>query len=176
MSLQLPRSYKLVLSLALVIGPIFWLMFTEDGRRRSDLVLLHLLGDPSFNIAYEQLSPAVTEALIREQFPKIDFHCQAIDSNLGDRRCAAEIASFNGLPARSARLYFAGDQLRMLQLDYRLGYHTMLTEILREQLGVPREESTGQQPVRIWPLEHGQLMLPAESPQQRTDAALIWLG
>lgn len=176
MKFQLPSSYKLLLSLALVIGPITWLMFTEDGKRRSDLVLLHVLGNPSFNIAYEKLSPAVTEGLIREQFPKVEWQCQALHSTLGDRLCAAEIASFNGLPARSAQMYFAGQGLTMLQLGYRLRYHAILERALRDGLGRPREESTGRQPVLIWPTENGQIMLPAEAPETRTDAALIWLA
>lgn len=176
MKLQLPSSYKLVLSLAVVIGPIIWLMFTEDGKRRSDLVLLHLLGDPSFDIAYEKLSPAVTEALIGEQFPKVDFQCQTITSNLGDRLCAAEIASFNALPARAAQLTYAGQQLRVLQLNYRLAYHDLLTHQLRDSLGAPREQSTAQRPVLIWSLEGGQLMLPAAPPEHPGDAALIWLA
>ncbi|MBK1647781.1 hypothetical protein CKO36_04020 [Rhabdochromatium marinum] len=166
-----------MLSLALVIGPISWLMFTEDGKRRSDLVLLHILGDPSFNIAYDRLTPGVSEALIREQFPKVEFQCEALRTALGDRLCAAEIASFNGLPARSAQLYFADEHLRMLQLGYRLRYHATLEQSLREGLGTPREESTGQQPVLIWTTEAGgQIMLPAESPRAPADAALIWLA
>ncbi|EIC20365.1 hypothetical protein [Thiorhodovibrio frisius] len=174
---KLPRSYKLLLSLALVIGPITWLMFTEDGRRRSDLFLLHILGNPSFNIAYEKLSPAVTEALIREQFPKVEFYCDTVATAFGDRLCAAKIASFNGLPARSAQLYFAGEQLRVLQLGYRRPYHEMLERSLREGLGEPQEESTAQQPVLIWMTDTGgQVMLPAEQPEAREDAALIWLA
>jgi hypothetical protein len=177
MKFQLPRSYKLLLSLALVIGPITWLMFTEDGKRRSDLFLLHLLGDPSFNIAYDKLSPVVSEVVIRAQFPKVEFHCDALSSPLGDRLCAAKIASFNGLPARSAQLYFAGGRLRLLQLGYRLPYHDMLERSLRSGLGDPKEESTGRQPVLVWTTElGGQIMLPSARPQQRADAALIWLA
>lgn len=177
MNYRLPRSYKLLLSLALVIGPIAWLMFTEDGKRRSDLFLLHILGNPSFNLAYEKLSPAVTEAVIREQFPKVEFHCDSVATPVGDRLCAAKIASFNGLPARSAQLYFAGERLRMLQLGYRLPYHDMLENSLRGGLGEPREESTGRQPVLLWTTElGGQIMLPAERPDARADAALIWLA
>ncbi|MBK5969244.1 MULTISPECIES: hypothetical protein [Thiorhodovibrio] len=177
MKAKLPRSYKLLLSLALVIGPITWLMFTEDGKRRSDLVLLHVLGDPSFNIAYDKLTPAVTEEVIREQFPKVEFDCQALATALGDRLCAAKIASFNGLPARSAQMYFADDRLRMLQLGYRLKYHDMLEQSLRNGLGEPREESTGQAPVLIWSTDSGgQIMLPVARPERRADAALIWLA
>ena len=177
MKAKLPSSYKLLLSLALVIGPITWLMFTDDGRRRSDLVLLHILGDPSFNIAYDKLTPGVTEEMIRAQFPKVDFDCQALATSFGDRLCAAKIASFNGLPARSAQLYFAGDQLRMLQLGYRLKYHDMLEQSLRGGLGKPREESTGQAPVLIWLTDFGgQIMMPAAQPEARADAALIWLA
>ncbi len=177
MRFPLPRTYKLLLSLALVIGPFYWLMFTEDGKRRSDLLVLSLTGAKAFNIAYDKLSPAVTEAMIRELFPKIDFQCRELESSrLGDRQCAAEIASFNGLPARAARLYFAGDSLRMLELSYRLPYHEMLSQALYAGLGEPREESTGRQPVHVWQASGGEIMLPATAPRRSADAALIWLA
>lgn len=177
MTPKLPRSYKLLLSLAMVIGPISWLLFTDDGKRRSDLFLLHILGHPSFNIAYEKLSPSVTEAQIREQFPKVKFQCERVTAPVGDRLCAARIASFNGLPARSAQLYFFGERLNLLQLSYRLHYHGMLKSALRSGLGEPIEESTSQQPVLVWtPQSGGQIMLPAVSPAVPADAALIWLA
>lgn len=174
MNLKLPRSYKLALSLTLVLAPFSWLMFTEDGKRRSDLFVLALTGAKPFNIAYDKLTPTVTEAVLREQFPQVEFECAAVVSSLGDRLCAARIASFNGLPARTARMYSHGGFLRVLELGYRVPYHGMLARSLHSGLGEPREESTGVAPVWVWSLPGGEIMLPVEPPRRDADAALIW--
>jgi len=175
MNLKLPRFYQLALALAAVIGPFFWLVFTPDGQRRSDLFLLYLLGRPSFDLAYERLTDAVTEAMLRAQFPKVQFQCQTAPTN-GLRLCAAPIAAFNGLPARAARLYFAGEHLRMLQLDYRPRYRAVLERSLRAGLGAPREETTAAEPVLVWQRPGGQILLPAVATANERDAALIWLA
>ncbi|MCG6940089.1 MAG: hypothetical protein LJE69_02425 [Thiohalocapsa sp.] len=178
MRFKLPRIYKLLLALAVVIGPFYWLMFTEDGQRRSDLVILHILGKPSFNIAYDRLSGAVTAADIAKQFPKVSFQCADRDSDLGARVCVAEIASFNGLPARRALLYYAaaGDDARLtaLQLDYRPRYQKLLTESLRNGVGAPSEEAGGS--TLRWRTAGGTILLPADQPESPDDAALIWLS
>lgn len=173
MNLKLPRTYKLILSLALIIGPFTWLMFTEDGKRRSDLFLLHLFGAPSFNIAYDRLSPEVTEADIVSQFPKVAFECADQGTGLGDRLCVAEIASFNGMPARTAVLFYGGGTLNALQLDYRARYHDTLVTGLRNGLGAPLEPVGAG--VLVWKLEDGVVMLSARQPEDERDAALMWL-
>lgn len=173
MNLRLPRSYKLILSLALVAGPFGWLMFTEDGRRRSDLVILHLLGAPSFDIAYDRLTGAVTQTDIAEQFPKLELECRERRTAFGERVCSAEIASFNGLPAREARLYYVGERLTALRLNYRSRYHDTLVAGLRNGLGAPLAPVDSG--VLIWELDDGVVMLAAERPTDEADAALLWL-
>ncbi|MGB5834626.1 MAG: hypothetical protein WBG92_21930, partial [Thiohalocapsa sp.] len=153
MNLKLPRAYKLILSLALIAGPFTWLMFTEDGKRRSDLFILHVFGAPSFNIAYDRLNPDVTEADIHEQFPKVEFKCIDQKTGFGERVCVAEIASFNGMPARSAALFYDDDTLNALQLDYRARYHETLVTGLRNGLGAPLEPVGGG--VLVWTLDDG---------------------
>ncbi len=174
MRFKLPRTYKLLLALALVAGPVYWLMFTEDGRRRSDLFLLQILGKPSFNIGYDRLSGAVTHADIEAQFPKIDFQCVERRSALGDEVCGAEIASFNGLPARRALLHYGAGRLTALRLDYRRHYHALLAESLSNGLGQPSVEAGGS--TLRWRAPGGIIVLPAGQPQSDANAALMWLS
>ncbi|MBK1633858.1 hypothetical protein CKO31_24630 [Thiohalocapsa halophila] len=174
MRFKLPRTYKLLLALAVVVGPFYWLMFTEDGRRRSDLFLLHVLGKPGFNIAYDRLSGAVTRADIEEQFPKIDFQCAERQSALGDKVCGAEIASFNGLPARRALLHYGAGRLTALRLDYRPQYHRLLAQSLRNGLGEPTQEAGGS--TLRWRAEGGTIVLPAKPPETDANAALMWVA
>ncbi len=176
MHIKLPRTYKLLLALVVVIGPFYWLVFTDDGQRRTDLVMLHLMGRPSFDIAYERLTNAATEQLFRDQFPDLKLECVDRPSPFGSRVCAAPIASFNALPARSAVLYFNDDRLRALRLDYRVRYHDLLVNSLRERFGDPREETTGDVPVLTWQLDGGLVMLPAVAVEHEADAALLWLA
>lgn len=178
-SLKLPRFYTLALALAAVLGPFIWLVFTPDGQRHSDLFVLWLLGDPSFNIAYDKLTDQVTEPLVRAQFPRVRFQCQTAPAPAEAaeaRWCVAAIASFNGLPARAARLYFVDERLRLLQLDYRPRYRDLLERSLRAGLGEPREETTGAEPVLIWQRPGGRIFLPAVATATERDAALIWLA
>jgi hypothetical protein len=172
----LPRAYKLALALAVVIGPLYWLMFTADGQRRMDLFVLNLMGRHGFNVAFERLDPRVTEADLRAQFPRVDLACDAAGSPFGDRACSAKIASYNGVPARSVNLYLQGEQLRALHLVYEPRYHHLLAAELRDQHGDPVEQSTTAQPVMRWQLPGGALLLPAEDVDIRSDAALIWLS
>jgi hypothetical protein len=174
MRFKLPRTYKLLLALAVVAGPFYWLMFTEDGRRRSDLFILHVLGKPSFNIAYDRLSGGVTEADIEDQFPKVDFECVDQASALGERVCGAEIASFNGLPARRAMLHYGAGRLTALRLDYRPHYHALLMRSLHDGLGEPDTEAGGS--TLRWQAEGGIIVLPAAEPEEPRDAMLMWLS
>jgi hypothetical protein len=174
MNLKLPRSYKLILSLVLIAGPFGWLVFTEDGQRRSDLFLLHVLGNPSFNIAYDRLNSAVTQDDIETLFPKVRFTCEARETPFGDQVCSANIASFNGLPADQARLYYKDDALGAMRLDYRKRYHELLATSLRNGLGEPMQPAAAD--LMLWQLDGGVIMLSAQRPETQADAALMWLS
>lgn len=174
MKLKLPRTYKLLLALAVVAGPFTWLMFTQDGQRRSDLFLLHVMGSPSFNIAYDRLTPEVREADIAALFPKVDFDCRDAPARFGERVCSAGIASFNGLPAREARLFYTDGLLTAMQLFYRERYHGMLAESLRNGLGEPMASDGGG--ALAWQLEGGIVLLSERPPERPADAVLLWLS
>ncbi|KAA6184194.1 hypothetical protein F2Q65_13460 [Thiohalocapsa marina] len=174
MNLKIPRSYKLILSLALVAGPFTWLVLTEDGQRRSDLFLLQVTGHPSFNIAYDHLNQHVTQSDFETLFPKVRFQCEARETAFGERVCAAEIASFNGMPARTVRLYYRGDLLTSMHLNYRERYHELLEASLRNGLGDPLQPVGAG--VLLWRLPEGVVMLAAAPPETPGDAALLWLS
>lgn len=196
MNYQIPRLYKLVLAIAIVVGPFYWLVFTMDGQRRVDLALLHLFGHPSFNVNLAQLTPAVTEADLQAQFPTVGFACFDQASPLGERVCAARIGAFNRIPARRAQAFFADERLAALRLDYRAQYHRELLERLFAAHGAARPASIGRPPgaadatgadadgpdpdpeqvqVLGWTLPGGLLALP-RMPKTSADAALLWLA
>lgn len=175
MNLKLPKTYKLLLAICVVAGPFIWLVLTEDGKRRSDLFLLHLLGNQPFNLAVENLRPGVDEAALLSQFSRVDFVCDDRRSALGSRRCAAEIGSFNGVPARSAELYWDDGQLKAVRVDYRGRWHETLLEDQRKRFGPPRRDSIGAGRVLAWRLADGMLLIP-ETLVADEPPALMWIS
>lgn len=176
MRFRIPPLYKKVLMITLVAGPFIWLMFTEDGQRRSDLVILWLLDKPEFNVAFEQLNSSVSEDDVREQFSKIDWQCRDGANPFGDRLCASELASFNGIPGQVVTLFYAGGKLRALRIDYRARYHDMLSEGLHEGLGGPERDLSLTPPVLSWRAGDGQILFPGGEEIEDSDASLMWLS
>ena len=175
MNLKLPKTYKLLLAICVVAGPFIWLVLTEDGKRRSDLFLLHLLGNQPFNLAVANLRPGLEETALLSQFSRVEFVCDDGRSPLGSRRCAAEIGSFNGVPARSAELYWDDSQLKAVRIDYRGRWHQLLLDDLRKRFGPPRRDSIGSGTVLAWRLEDGMLLIP-ETLAADEPPALMWIG
>ncbi len=174
MNLKLPKTYTLLFAICLVAGPFTWLVLTEDGKRRSDLFLLHLLGHQPFNLAVANLRPDVDEKALLSQFSRIEFACDDGPSALGSRRCAAEIGSFNGVPARSAELYWDDGQLKAVRIDYRARWHQVLIEELITRHGPPRRDSIGSGVVLAWRFDAGMLLLP-ETLVAEEPPALMWI-
>jgi hypothetical protein len=178
MNLKLPKSYKLLLALCVVAGPFIWLVLTEDGKRRSDLFLLHLLGHQPFNLAVENLRPGLDEDFLLGKFARIEFDCSDGRFALGGRRCAAKIGSFNGVPARRAELYWdaAGDaaELNALRLDYRERWHELLIEELTKRYGQPRRDIAGERTVLAWRFDAGVLLIPQALSDDETPT-LMWV-
>jgi hypothetical protein len=176
MNLKLPKTYKLILALCIVSGPFIWLVMTEDGKRRSDLFLLSVLGRQPFNLAVANLQPGLEESALLAQFPRIAFACDDRPRSLGNRRCAAEIGSFNGVPARSAELYWNDGKLQAVRIDYRGRWHQVLLEELRKRHGRPRRDSIGSAgTVLAWRLEDGMLLIP-ETLVADEPPALMWIS
>jgi hypothetical protein len=175
MSLKLPKTYKLILAICVVAGPFIWLVLTEDGKRRSDLFLLHLFGHQPFNLAVENLRPDLAEEPLLGQFTRVEFACSDGRGALGDRRCAAQIGSFNGIPARAVEMVWNDAQLKAVRLDYRRRWHQALIEDLTMRYGRPRQDAVGDRTVLAWRFDGGMLLLP-KTLGEGEEAVLMWIG
>jgi hypothetical protein len=175
MNLKLPKTYKLILAICVVAGPFIWLVLTEDGKRRSDLFLLHLLGHQPFNLAVENLRPDLDEKPLLSQFSRVEFDCSDSHGALGDRRCEAQIGSFNGVPARAVEMYWNEGQLNAVRIDYRRRWHQGLIEDLTTRYGRPRRDIVGERTVFAWRFDGGMLLVP-KTLGEGEEPVLMWIG
>jgi len=174
---MMPRLHPLytkLLLLAIVFGPFFWLVFTDDGQWRTDTVLLMLFGKPALNLAPERLYPGLDEAAVRERFRKIDLDCADAATPFGDRLCAAEIGTFNSIPARSLVLYYADGRLMVAKIDYRRRYHARLLAWLTKRLGTPEAAAEGT--TATWSVDEGVVVARAGELGPDEEPALLWLS
>ena len=180
--LKIPRLYKTLFMLALVFGPFYWLAFTEDGQRRTDLALMFLLGKPELNAALDSFTSALTEAQIRETFPKLVFQCADGANPFGDRLCAAEIGAFNGMPASSVTLFLVGDGLRAVKVSYRRIYHPLVRDWVERRVGGvddARASEEGDETgdgVATWTVPDGLLIMRDGELAREDDPVLFWLS
>jgi hypothetical protein len=176
MQYRIHPLYKNLLILAIVLGPIVWLVLTEDGQRRTDLVLLALLGKPEIKLAVEHLTADVTEADLRRLYPDLPLSCSEGPNPYGDRLCGAKLGAFNQIPSHDVAFYLAGQRLRALKVNYRPHYHDSLKAQLAERLakeGILAEVRGG---ALAWQVDGGVLLMPVEAPQDDREAALMWLS
>jgi len=180
MDLRLNPFYKKSLMLAIVLGPIVWLVFTEDGQRRTDLAMLYLFGKGELNLAIEKLHSGMTEARFRGLFPDLELACDAGVNPFGDRLCSAEIGAFNAIPAHAFTLFLQDDGLRAAKLTYRRAYHGTLRQQLTRRLGEPdrrsRPSSVDIRGPLTWAVDDGLLLLSHQEAKSDQEAALIWLS
>lgn len=180
--LKLPSLYKTLLILALVFGPFYWLAFTEDGQRRTDLALMFLLGKPELNAALDAFTSDLNEAQIRETFPTLAFQCADGANPFGDRLCAAEIGAFNGMPASSVTLFLVGDGLRTVKVSYRRIYHPLVRDWVEGRVGPPDDLPTSEESdetgdgVATWTVTDGLLIMRDGELAREDDPALFWLS
>ena len=73
---KIPALYKKLMAVIAVIGPIYWLMLTDDGRRRTDLVVLYLAGEPTVELRLDTLASAASEERFREFVPDVEWQCE----------------------------------------------------------------------------------------------------
>ncbi len=181
MNLRLNPLYKKLLLLAVVLGPIYWLVFTDDGQRRMDLVMLYVFGDGGeLNLAIEKLHSEMTEDQFRGLFPDLALVCDDRSNPFGDRLCTAEVDAFSGIPARAFTLFLSGESLRAAKLNYRRSYHEALQQDLTRRVGTLVPQSL-QGPEAIegplsWVVGDGLLLMPSQEPESEANAALMWLS
>jgi hypothetical protein len=182
MNLRLNPLYKKLLLLAIVIGPIYWLVFTDDGQRRTDLAMLHLFGDGAeLDLAIENLHSGMTESRFRGLFPDLEFVCDDGPNPFGDRFCSAEVDVFGGIPSRSFTLFLSGhEQVSAAKLNYRRAYHETMRKELTKRIGRPVSRSLAggaidEEPLS-WSVSDGLLLFPSQEPESDRDAVLMWLS
>lgn len=185
-TLQIPRLYKTLLALAAVLGPIYWLMLTEDGQRRTDLALMRILGRPAFDAALESFTERLSEERLRASFPAIDLECLDRPNRFGDRFCGARIGSFNQYPAKALSLSFLGGRLSAVKVIYPPAYHARIRgwverRVARLAEGVSGAGAPAPQPVidgglAAWRVVDGVLMLKDGGLGPGDEPALIWLS
>jgi len=164
-----------------VLGPLYWMLFTPDGQRRTDLALLSVLGRPAFDAALDAFSDRLTESTIRATFPTLALQCAATRGPFGDRRCTAAIGSFNQYPARAVAFYFQGEGLRAVKVLYQPAYHAQVRAWMQQRPGRVAAGDTGPSPaaptgVASRPVAAGTLVM-KDGPLGRTDeAALLWIS
>jgi len=176
MNLRLNPLYKKLLLLSLVLGPMIWLVLTEDGQRRSDLVLLYLFGKEELNLAIENLDGNMTEKDFRALFPELPLKCDEGANPFGNRLCTAEIGAFSAIPARAFTLFLQDDLLRAAKVNYRRAYHKTLEDQLSSRLGMRGGHDGSGTDAVSWQVRDGLLLMPPAKPDDDSEAALLWLS
>jgi hypothetical protein len=179
MNFKLNPLYKRLLAFLIVIGPIYWLIFTEDGQRRTDSVVLFLWGEDEIKFNLDALDDRFTEAELLKVFPDIDWQCKDGATNFGNRMCAAKIGIYNGIPAHYILVYFHDQWITGVKIAYRRIYHDQLIQQLLQQLGEPVRENNDDvtQPVEEiilrWDTSRGNVFL-KQVLNEKEEPALLW--
>jgi hypothetical protein len=171
--------YKRLLLLFIVLGPFYWLVFTADGQRRTDMVLISLLkGSETMNISFAKLQESAREADFRANFPQVGFVCKDQRTPFGDRVCASPIAAFNGTPASSASLYFRANRLAAVKLAYQRAHRAYVIEQLQRELGTPVRsgDRAADGGVRLWRTDHGGVMVNVAPAAKGDEPAVLWVS
>jgi hypothetical protein len=96
----------------------------------------------------------------------------------GNHTCASRIGSFNGIPSREVRVYFADGRATALKVSYRDIYHNQLFEHLTRHLGQPKLPSPGTSDaaaVLEWRTDFGHVILKQQLLEDE-EPALLWLA
>jgi hypothetical protein len=178
---RIPRAYKTLLAICAVAGPVYWLVFTPDGQRRTDLALMSVLGRPAFDAALDRFGPRIGEPDLRARFPALDIHCAATPNPFGDRLCTAVLGSFNGYPARALSLYFRGETLTAVKVIYQGAYHAQIRAWVERRPGRLPEGTVPAKPrldgaVASWPVAEGLLVMKDGPLRDSDEPTLFWLA
>lgn len=178
---KVPRFFQSLLILAVVLGPIYWLMFTADGQRRTDMALMSILGRPPFDAALGAFTGRLTEGRLRESFPALELQCADGPNPFGDRLCAATIGSFNQYPARSVAFYFLHGWLSAVKVSYQPAYHRSVRGWVERHLGPVAQGAGRAAPemrdgVASFSTADGILVLKDGALGQADEPALLWLS
>lgn len=172
-----PLHKKLFL-LVIVFGPFTWLVFTDDGQRRTDLVIAALLqdGDP-MNVAFAKLKSGASLEDFKGNFPDLEPQCGPRPSPFGDHLCRSPIRSVNGTPAKMVTLYFEGTRFTALEILYSPHHHAYLHNMLLAELGQSTRDvhDGANTAVLRWTTPHGAVLLP-EQVQDEPSSLVYWIS
>lgn len=175
------KLHKTLLILALVTVPPYFLIFTDEGARISDNVVLWLFGEESIKLDLNQLDAAYRSGEIRRVFPELSWECRKEETSFGDSLCVAPVGAVNDLPSRRLTAFFVDDRIRALKILYREQYHDRLLSHLIEQLGQPAnvaeaiKASPDAAPVLEWETGKG-LVLMKKALGTGDEPAIFWLA
>lgn len=176
----MPRNLTILLTLMLVGGPLSWLLFSQEGQRRTDLALLPLLGRATVELSLNELSSRLGEADIRAKLGDLDLECSDQSTTFGDRTCRARIGAFARLPAESLTFFLSGGGLRAAKINYRRDVHGEVAGYLTRHLGEGETSKRGPDGapslVTNWQLMDGLVLLHAGDLAPRDEAAMLWLS
>ncbi len=161
----------------IVIAPMYWLIFTDDGRRRSDTLILWLAGGDPIDLNFRVLDNRYSMEDWKKVFADIEWNCVDQKTALGDQYCFSEISSYNGVPARYLTAFFRDSHVNAVKLVYRNQYHQQLGADLHQQLGTPLLQSheSADNDMLQWHTDYGMVMVKTElTPEE--EASLIWLS
>lgn len=169
--------HKRLFLVFIVVTPMFWLLFTEDGKRRSDSLILWMAGGDPIDLNFKVLDRNYTMVEWKRVFSDIDWSCQDQQNDFGDQFCFSEISSYNGIPARYLTAFFNEGHISALKLVYRNQYHQQIGLDLQQQLGRPEQQlpAVAGEGVLQWKTAHGLVVIKAEIASEE-EASLMWLG
>ena len=173
-TLEMNKLYKTLFFIGIVAGPIYWLMFTDDGKRRTDTMVLWLVGGQSVDLNFAVLDSHFAEDDWRSVYPELEWQCKPTESSFGERVCFTEIAAYNGIPSYYLSVFFAGPRTSAVKLAYRDQYHREVGSDLITQIGQP-QSLQGETPVLQWQTDFGQVLLKREL-SRGEEPSLLWLA
>jgi hypothetical protein len=177
MNIKIPSLYKRLIAFLIVIGPIYWLIFTEDGQRRTDSVVLFLWGEDEIKFNLDALDDRYTETELLKVFPDIDWQCKDGNTDFGNRLCAAKIGIYNDIPAHYIAVFFKDQWINGVKISYRRIYHDQLIQQLLHQVGNPVRENTDgtnqNDTILRWDTSRGNIIL-KQVLHEKEEAALMW--
>lgn len=168
--------HKRIFLVIIVVAPMWWLLFTEDGKRRSDTLVLWLMGGDPIDINFSVLDNKYSVDDWKKVFSDISWQCREQRSEFGDYLCFSEISSYNGIPARYLSVFFKNSYVHAIKLVYRNQYHQQIALDLQQQLGTPVNQlgSTAEGDVLKWDAGYGMLFI-KKSLTSNEDASMMWV-
>jgi hypothetical protein len=179
MNFKLNPLYKRLIAFLIVMGPIYWLIFTEDGQRRTDSVVLYLWGEDEIKFNLKALDDQFTEKELLDVFPDIDWQCTDKNTSFGNRLCSAKIGIYNSIPAHYITVFFHNQWINGVKIGYRRIYHNQLLQQLLQQLGEPVSKNSDEptQPdgksILHWDTDRGNIIL-KKVLNEKDEPALFW--